>query len=186
MVAALGVEPRLRAYAGHSEPLQRCSNSIAPAKDESDAFQRKAAFCRTLIGDELGEQEDWLEKVDSIRWVREGTSRLASQYDNDGRLDSNGKVVHERTFIDPLYGDTGDALASGAIDEYSLEVSEHPNVHTEIENLGAVLKKVGLNPGQRRPLYFVGMGRSRAARKSTSGSVASGQSAATVPIWSKR
>jgi hypothetical protein len=145
---------KLTVYADHSKPLLRCSNSIVPATGASDRIQRIAAFCRILIGADLAGQEDWLEQVDSLRWVQAETNRLASQYDNDGRLDSNGRVVHERAYIDPLYEDTGDVRASGAIDEYSRAVAEHPNVHMEIENLDAVLKEAGLNPGQRRALLL--------------------------------
>src|SRR6266568_3203525 len=52
-----------------------------------------------------GGQQDWLEQVDPLRWVQAETNRLASVYDNDGRLDSHEKVIHERAYIDPLYRD---------------------------------------------------------------------------------
>jgi hypothetical protein len=42
----------------------------------------------------------------------------------------------------------------GTIDEYSLGVAEHPNVHMEIVNLDAVFKEAGLKPGRRRALLL--------------------------------
>jgi len=67
-------------------------------------------FCEAVLGDYLEGQQDWLKQSDSLEWLRAEAKRLASRYDEDGRLDSKGKRIHERALRDPLAKDPDTAL----------------------------------------------------------------------------
>ena len=140
----------LTVYAGHSEPLRRCCNSIAPAKGKSDSSERRAAFPEAL----LSSLADWVCDVAPVRKVQAEVYRCERLFRNDGRLDSQGRLINERAYLDPLYDDTGEVRSLGTIDDYSREVADHPNVHMEIENMDTVLKNAGLSPSQRRALLL--------------------------------
>jgi hypothetical protein len=145
---------KLTVYAGHSEPLQRCSNSLTPGRSELDSFQRSAAFCLAVLGDDLVGQKEWLDQNDSLQWVQAETNRLASIYDNDGRRDSNGRTIHETAYIDPLYKNDGDFLAPGVVDKVSLAAAEHPDIRMEVEDPERALKMAGLNDRERKALLM--------------------------------
>jgi hypothetical protein len=154
LTEVLLLNAQLTVYAGHSEPLRRCSNSIWRPNDGLNGSQGLAAFSRAILGDDFKGHENWLNQDDPLRWVKKEAKRLDSLYDNDGRLDSTEKVIHERAYIDPLYDETGHMSCLGTIERYSREVVEHPSVQLEIENFDAVCKEAGLNPAQRKALIL--------------------------------
>jgi hypothetical protein len=138
---------KLTVYSDHSEALRLYSNKIVGLA----AFKYRAAFSRAVVGRDLGGKEDWLQQVEPLRWLQKETRRLVSVYDNDGRLDSNERVIHEQAHIDPLAQDDKNL---STIDRYSLKVVVHPNAAVEVENLEDVLKAAGLNPRQRKALML--------------------------------
>ena len=145
---------RLFVYADDHESLERFSNYIVPAGDEQAAFRNMAAFCQAVMGDDLGGQQDWLKQVDSLEWVRAEAQRLASVYEQDGRLNSDGKLIREQALRDPLGEDPDELSAAGSLDKASFEMAEHPDVRAEIQDLDGVLKHAGLNPKQRKSLLL--------------------------------
>jgi hypothetical protein len=149
------MDAKLTAYASDSSSLRLFSDAIVgPPNDESDALKKVAAFAKAVIGNDLSGQKDWLQQVNSLHWVEAEAGHLASLYDNDGRLDSHEKFIHEVACIDPFYPDTEDPRAAGTIDKAALEVARHPDVAIEIQNLDGALKTVGLNARQRKALLM--------------------------------
>jgi hypothetical protein len=146
---------KLTVYADDSDCLKLYSSHIVglPA-DEADAFKKVAAFSRAICHSELKGEEGWLQHVEPIHWLVRETGRLAALYENDGRLDSNEELIHERAYVDPLYLDTGEVLAPGTIDKASFELSQHPDVRMEVEDLKVVFKTAGLKGPQREALLM--------------------------------
>jgi hypothetical protein len=118
------MDAKLTACASDSSSLRLLSDAIVgPPKDESDALQKMTAFAKAVIGNELSGKKDWLQQVDSLNWVQAEAERLASQYENDGRLDSHERVINEVAYLDPLCLDAQDPWASPTIDKAALEVA---------------------------------------------------------------
>jgi len=149
------IDAKLAAYASDSSSLRLFSDAIVgPPRDASDALKKVTAFAEAVIGNDLSGKKDWLQQVDSLHWVQAEADRLASLYDNDGRLDSNERVIHEVAYIDPLYPDSTEPGASATIDKVALEVARHPDIAIEIPDLDGALKTAGLNARQRRALLM--------------------------------
>jgi len=146
-------------YADHRDSLRVFSTAIfGPPIDESDASVKISAFAQAVLGPVCGGQ-DWLQQRDSRLSVWKNARHLAWLYTKDGRLDSNGKMIREVAYLDPLYQD-GELLRAGTIEMASLESARHPDVHVEIEDFEAVLKQARLKPLQRRHYRCAGTGRS--------------------------
>jgi hypothetical protein len=144
---------KLTVYFGHSESLKRFFNTIALAREAAQG-ERMAAFSTAVFAGDLNGQPDWLDEVDPMQWVQTEARRLQWLYGNDGRLDSNGKIIHERAYNDPLERDADEVRRLGTIDKASFNCAQHPDVRQEIEDLESALKKAGLNPRQRGALLL--------------------------------
>lgn len=159
IVKCMILNAKLVAYT--SDPsLRLFSNEIlGPPTGESDASTKVATLAQAVIGNDLSGRNDWLQEANSLDWVQSEAMRLASQFVNDGRLDSNGKLIQERAYVDPLVDDTGEFRAAGTVDKAAFETASYPNISVSIKDLDGTLKKAGLGARQRSALLMRASGK---------------------------
>jgi hypothetical protein len=86
--------------------------------------------------------------------LMEAAQLAKRRYEHDGRVDSRGHFVCEVANLDPLFSESGETKASGAIDKASWHASASPEIRTEYEDWDGILQSAGVNPRQRRALLL--------------------------------